>query len=361
VIAPAGDGPAVDIVITNHGYGRFLREALDSACAQTLPGVSVIAVDDGSGDESRRILADYEDRVEVVLKERGGQASALNAGIDRCRGDILLLLDADDRLHPEAASRVAAAFVADARLAKVQFPLTVVDAGGNPTGASKPASHLSAPQGDLRRAELSFPFDIPWLPGGGTAFRTSLVRRILPIPEGDYPRCGADWYLVHLTALLGDAGVLEGTCADYRVHGANGYELDLHTLDLAHVRDSIRYAAATSASLARLADELGLARPRRILSVADLANRLISVRLDPGAHPLSGDTRAGLLRDAASAVRRRFDVSWPMKALFACWFALVAVAPRGMARRLAELFLFPERRSFANRRLAKLQRGAGSR
>jgi glycosyltransferase involved in cell wall biosynthesis len=136
VSAPAGDAPAVDIVITNHDYGRFLREALDSACAQTHPEVSVIAVDDGSGDESRGILAEYEDRVEVVLKEHGGQASALNAGIERCRGEVLLLLDADDRLHPLAAERVAAAFPADAGLSQVQFPMTVVDALGAPTGAS---------------------------------------------------------------------------------------------------------------------------------------------------------------------------------------------------------------------------------
>lgn len=358
--APAGDAPAVDIVITNHDYGRFLREALDSACAQTHPEVSVIAVDDGSGDESRGILAEYEDRVEVVLKEHGGQASALNAGIERCRGEVLLLLDADDRLHPLAAERVAAAFAADAGLSKVQFPMTVVDALGAPTGASKPTSHLSAPHGDLRRAELAFPFDIPWLPGGGTAFRTSIVRRILPIPEADYPRCGADWYLVHLTALLGEAAALEQPCADYRVHGANGYELERHSLDLEHVRDSIHYAAATTASLAGLADELDLARPQRILSLADLANRLISLRLDPAGHPVPGDTRRRLLADAAAAARRRFDASAPMKALFLCWFAVTALAPRRLARGLAELFLFPQRRRFANRLLARLQRGAGS-
>jgi glycosyltransferase involved in cell wall biosynthesis len=359
VSAPAGAGPAVDIVITNHDYGRFLREALESACSQTHPGVRVIAVDDGSSDESRGILAEYGDRVEVVLKDCGGQASALNAGIERCRGEVLLLLDADDRLHPEAAARVAAALDADPALAKVQFPMRVVDALGAATGASKPASHLSAPHGDLRRAELAFPFDIPWLPGGGTAFRTSLVRRIMPIPEHDYPRFGADWYLIHLTALLGGAGVLEQPCADYRVHGANAYELDLAALDLGHVRDSIRLASVTAASLARLADELDLPRPRRILSVADLANRLISLRLDRRGHPLPGDTRLGLLRDGLSATRRRFDVSWPMKAIFGSWFALTAAAPRSLSRRLAELFLFPERRRLANGVLARLQRGWG--
>ncbi|HVD39155.1 MAG TPA: glycosyltransferase family A protein, partial [Solirubrobacterales bacterium] len=189
----------VDIVITNHNYARFLPEAIESACAQSHPEVNVVVVDDGSDDGSREVLQRFSDRVEVVLKEQGGQASAINAGIERCEGEVLLLLDADDVLRPQAAERVAAAFAAGPRLSKVQFPMAIIDSEGRPTGEVKPGGHLEAPIGDQRAAELAFPFDIAWLPGGGTGFRTEAVRRILPIPEADYPRSGADWYLVHLT------------------------------------------------------------------------------------------------------------------------------------------------------------------
>jgi len=99
--------PSVDIVVTNHNYGRFLPEAIESACAQTHPEVAVVVVDDGSSDDSREVLRRYEDQVQVVLKEQGGQASALNAGLERCRGEVLLVLDADDVLRPQAAERVA--------------------------------------------------------------------------------------------------------------------------------------------------------------------------------------------------------------------------------------------------------------
>jgi len=347
--------PSVDIVITNHNYGRFLPEAIESACAQTHPEVAVVVVDDGSGDDSREVLRRYEDRVEVVLKEQGGQASALNAGIERCRGEVLLVLDADDVLRPQAAERVAAAFAARPELSKVQFPMEVVDADGIPTGAVKPGGHLRAPVGDQRRAELAFPFDLPWLPGGGTGFRTDAVRRILPIPAADYPRSGADWYLVHLTALLGEAALLDEVCASYRVHGGNAYELEADEIDLGHVREAILFAAATTRSLEALADDLRLERPQRILSYADLANRLVSLRLEPDRHPLAGDRRGALLADALRAVRRRFDVSAPMKALLLAWFALETVAPRPLARRLAELFLFPGRRAGVNRVLGRLQ------
>lgn len=357
--SPAGGeerGLGVDVVITNHNYGRFLGAAIDSALGQTRPGVRVIAVDDGSEDDSRAILAAYEDRIEVILKERGGQASALNAGIARCRGDVLLVLDADDVLRPEAADRVAAAFAADPNLVKVQFRMAVIDAEGRPTGVTKPFEHLLAPVGDVRRAELAFPFDLAWLPGGGTAFRLSSLRELLPIPEDDYPRCGADWYLVHLSALSGASGALDDICAEYRIHGGNGYELDQSRLDLGHVRDAIVYAAVTFRSLERRADAIGLARPDRILSLSDLGNRLISLRLAPEEHPVPGDTRLGLLVASLRAMSRRFDIAMPMKAIFLAWFLLEAGAPKPVARHIAELFLFPERRHGFNRLLGRLRR-----
>ena len=348
--------PAVDVVITNHNYARFLPEAIESACSQTHPEVRVIVVDDGSTDGSRELLERYGGQVEVVLKEQGGQASALNAGLERCRGEVLLVLDADDRLRPRAAERVAAAFAAGPQLSKVQFPMAIIDADGKPTGEVKPGGHLRAPTGDQRRAELLYPFDLPWLPGGGTGFRTEAVRRILPIPAADYPRSGADWYLVHLTALLGEAALLDEVCAEYRVHGANAYQQDRDEIDLDHVREAVVFAGATTRSLEALADQLGLEHPRPILSCADLANRLVSVKLEPRWHPVASDRPLGILAKAMRATRRRADVSWAMKALFVTWFGLEALAPRRLARPLAELFLFPGRRAGANRLLGRLQR-----
>ncbi len=357
-----GAGLAIDIVISNHDYGAFLTDAIESACRQTHPNVRVVVVDDGSTDDSRDRLRSYKGKVDIVLKENGGQASALNAGMARCRSDVVMFLDADDVLRPHAAARVADAFAADPGLSKVQFRMAVIDAAGRPTGAMKPSEHLHAPTGDLRRAELAFPFDLPWLPGGGSAFRADALRRIFPIPERGYPRYGADWYVVHLTALLGEAVLLDEVCAEYRVHGRNGYEPQDTRLDLCHVRNSIAYAEATTRGLARLADELALEHPDPILSVSDLANRLISLRLEPQLHPVPSDRTGRLVADAVRAARRRFDVSWPMRLALIGWCLAVAVSPRPLVRRLGELLLFPEGRyaSF-NRLLGGLRRKSGNR
>lgn len=359
-MSPRASDLVVDIVINNHNYGSFLEEAIESACAQTHERVNVLAVDDGSTDDSRQILARYGDRIGLILQEQGGQASAINAGMARCEGDVVMFLDADDVLRPEAAARVAAAFAADDGIVKVQFRMETIDIEGRPTGEIKPAPHLPSPNGDMRAAELAYPYDLVWMATSANAFRADAVRRILPIPEREYPQTGADWYLVHLTALLGRVVSLDLVGAGYRVHGANSYEPAESQIDLEHLHQAIRFADSTSRELLRLAKRLAMPHPERILSIADLANRMASLRLEPARHPLPGDGRLGLLADAVRAARRRQGISVAMKAAFLAWFAAMTVVPRGLALRLAELFAFPERRRALNGLLGRLQRSGGS-
>ena len=88
--------PLVSILINNYNYDRFISQAIDSALNQTYPNVEVIVVDDGSTDNSLVVIRNYRDRITPVVKNNGGQASALNAGFSICKGEIICLLDADD-------------------------------------------------------------------------------------------------------------------------------------------------------------------------------------------------------------------------------------------------------------------------
>jgi glycosyltransferase involved in cell wall biosynthesis len=303
------------------------------------------------------VIARYGDRVQPVLKDAGGQASALNAGWLRSRADVVIFLDADDELLPHAVASVGAAFAAAPAAAKVQYRMAVIDAAGRATGAIKPPVHVRLPNGDVRRAELTFPFDLPWLATSGNAFSRAALARLMPIPEAEFST-SADWYLRHLAALVGEVVSLDEVCARYRVHGANGYELADPELDLRHVRQTVRYAAATRRHLRRLACELDLPMPAGpILSASDLGNRLISRKLSPAEHPLPRDRVARLALAGATASVRRFDVPAAMKAVCVGWFAAMALAPRRPARGLATQFLFPERRG----RLGPLLRRGGQR
>ena len=103
--------PTVDIVIANHNYARYLEKSIASALDQTHP-CRVVVVDDGSTDDSLSILARYQTRTTVIEKSNGGQASAFNAGFAAGDGDLVIFLDADDVLLPDAAAMYAHAYEA---------------------------------------------------------------------------------------------------------------------------------------------------------------------------------------------------------------------------------------------------------
>ncbi|CAN5581849.1 glycosyltransferase family 2 protein [soil metagenome] len=347
--------PTVDVIIDNYNYGRFLSAAIDSALAQTHSGTRVIVVDDGSTDESRAILAEYGKRVSSILQENGGQGSALNAGFTASDADIVIFLDSDDLLHPETCAQIAAEALSNPAAAKFQYRLEVIDAAGQPTGSVKPAPHLPLPSGDLRDQELRSPFDIAWLPMSGVAFPRWVLQRLLPMPADQF-RILADMYLQHLAALLGPVVSANWIGGSYRIHGDNNYEPPEARLQLDQLRQTIAFAATTRHHLLRLAGELALGRPNDILSVADLANRVVSHRLDPERHPVADDKRMRLASDGVRAATRRTDVTPTMRAGFMLWFLAVTFAPRRVVVPLAEVFLFPERRRWINRQLARQHR-----
>src|SRR5438045_1296314 len=145
--------PLATIIISSYNYARFLGECIDSALAQTWPNVEVIVVDDGSTDESRQILDSYGDRIRTIFKTNGGQASAANAGFAAASGDVIILLDADDLLLPEALTNIVPQFDADERISHVHAPMWEIDAVGNRNGRQFPRQAL--PHGDLRDAVIT--------------------------------------------------------------------------------------------------------------------------------------------------------------------------------------------------------------
>jgi len=95
--------PLVSIVIPVFNGSDFLREAIDSALAQTYPNFEVIVVNDGSKDDgkTRNIALSYGDRIRYLEKENGGVATALNMGIRAANGKYISWLSHDDAYVPE--------------------------------------------------------------------------------------------------------------------------------------------------------------------------------------------------------------------------------------------------------------------
>lgn len=90
--------PLVSIVIPVYNGANYMRDAIDSALAQSYSNIEVIVVNDGSNDngETDKIAKSYGDKIRYFFKENGGVATALNLGIEKMTGEYFSWLSHDD-------------------------------------------------------------------------------------------------------------------------------------------------------------------------------------------------------------------------------------------------------------------------
>ena len=117
VTADRHDGPMATVYVVNRNYGRFLRQAIDSALSQDYPFVEVVVVDDASDDgSSSDVLSSFEKepRVRIIRQPvPSGLTVCCNAAIRASSGEFVMRLDADDYLDPTAVGKMVAALAAD--------------------------------------------------------------------------------------------------------------------------------------------------------------------------------------------------------------------------------------------------------
>lgn len=332
------DSPRLSVIVTNYNYAAYVASAVDSALAQ--PGVEVVVVDDGSQDESRQILRGYGSAISLIEQPNGGQGAAFNAGFARSTAPIVVFLDADDELLPGLTGRLEQAF-ADPGVAKVQFPMRLVDGAGRDLGGSMPADPSRLARGDVRGRLVVAPDDLLWQPTSGNAFRRSVLEVILPMPEAPYRIC-ADYYLSNLSAAHGTVAVLDAPGGRYRVHASNNHFGDV--VSVRKLQENVARTRVTNELLLAHCRALGLpdtpAGPDALRSTTALANRMLSVRLAPERHPVEGDARWKLLKLGLEAtLRRRQQVGTARRAVEAAWFVAVTLAPRRLVRPIAKPFV----------------------
>ncbi len=93
----------VSVILPVYNSAGTLRECIESVLSQTLRDFELIAVDDGSSDESLQILEEFsrrDRRVKVLRRSHRGIVSALNDGLKEARGEFVARMDADDLMHP---------------------------------------------------------------------------------------------------------------------------------------------------------------------------------------------------------------------------------------------------------------------
>jgi Glycosyl transferase family 2 len=320
--------PLVSIVVNNFNYARFLPQSIESALRQTYAPTEVVVVDDASSDGSQELILGYGSRVVPVLQERnGGQGAAFNAGFAASRGDIVIFLDADDYLYPQATAQIVAAWIPG--ISKVQYRLDLVDGAGQRIDLF-PAAEVRLDSGDVVPLLLATG-RYETLVTSGNAFDRGVLRKVLPVPETDF-RISADGYLVTVAPFHGPVVSVDEPLGAYRQHGSNAWgESSLATLP-GRLRRSLEHDLHRYKALREAAGRMQKA-VSPALGMTDyqhLGTRLASLCLDPANHSYPADSRPSLaLRGALSS--RHARLPWKLRLVLALWFLAAGFLPRRLA------------------------------
>jgi glycosyltransferase involved in cell wall biosynthesis len=106
--------PQVSVIIPTYNRSALVKEAVESVLTQTLGDLEVLVVDDGSTDDTRRVIETIPDkRVRYFYKENGGVSSARNIGLKNATGEYIAFLDSDDLWEPDYLNAMISAIKKD--------------------------------------------------------------------------------------------------------------------------------------------------------------------------------------------------------------------------------------------------------
>ncbi len=200
-----GPDPRVSVVIATNRGGPWLDEAVASVLAQTMDDLELIIVDDGVPGGVRQLAA-LDDRIRLVAGRQAGISMARNIGNAAARGELVAVLDDDDRWMPDKLERQLALLDRHPESAMCHTQFERIDADGVVIG---PGWATPTGQDALTTGTL------------GVAHSTTIWRRDVVMAVGGYDptrRLAEDLDLLlkvlRWWSICFDPGVL----AQYRVH-----------------------------------------------------------------------------------------------------------------------------------------------
>ena len=99
--------PLISVIVPVYNVENYLDQCMESIVGQTYPHLEILMVDDGSTDNSGALCdqwAERDQRIRVIHQENGGLSAARNTALDAMSGELVIMVDSDDVLHPDAVS-----------------------------------------------------------------------------------------------------------------------------------------------------------------------------------------------------------------------------------------------------------------
>jgi glycosyltransferase involved in cell wall biosynthesis len=322
----------VSILVINYNYGRYLQQVVDSALAQTWADKEVVVVDNGSTDDSWTRLQAYGDRVNAVrVLDNRGVVTGYNAGFENSDGHWLMFLDADDLLDPDAIETMMKLVTPE--VAKVQFRMRHMDRDGKVIPGVVP---YLLHDGDVRPLIRRFGH-YAGPPGSGNLYRRSAIARYFPLPV-DAWNLGADTVPFALSAFHGRVASAPRELGAYRLHWRNSQTRGVLGNNKLSLAEAYLYdAQIRTRVLTLLRERSGIVVDGPFVQMPNtVRKRALSWKLRPDEHPHRDETRWGLLRLQAQALREWPGFTATEKLVQWAWLAALLVAPRPAALRLAD-------------------------
>jgi len=333
--------PLVSVIVPNFNYARFLRACLDSALALEYEPKEIIVVDDGSTDDSRAVIEEYEraGKVTAIFKENGGQPDAVNVGFSRARGDLIYVLDSDDVVFPHMLKHVLALWTP--RTSKVQFSLESINERGAPLHSVFPNYHHTRTPEDLRESVLKTgEYQSP--PTSGNVYARSYLERILPIEKERFRF--SDGPMNAVAPLYGDVASIPSPLGQYRMHTANAW--GRNSFNPRTYTTAVRHNMALEAFVVEHSQKLGMPvgpQPANHGPWA-LQYRMASACLNPDEHPIA-ESPADVAKLGVAAVHESTSLTAAQKAVMVSWFTLMALGPRRIQEELTKVRFLPAYRA----------------
>ena len=211
----------VSVIIDNYNYEKYVSKAIESVLNQSYENIELIVVDDGSSDESVDIIKNYQEKfpekIKTCFKKNGGQASAFNAGVKLCSGELICFLDSDDEFENEKVSKVVNAYkngheyifnnhtMISANKAKKSYETIKYPYNGHNLFL---VYYISKYVGDITST---------------ISISKKLADKIFPIKDENGWRIQADDVIVFTASMLTQSFFISDKLTKYRIHGENGY------------------------------------------------------------------------------------------------------------------------------------------
>ena len=207
---PAPTTP-VTVVIPAYNHGHFVAEAIQSVLLQDYTPIETIVIDDGSTDDTSAVVAGFP-TVTYHRQQNSGLAAARNAGLTMARGELIVFLDADDRLLPGAISIAAAILSSNPALGFTAGYSQFITREGQAQPTMQPVRGAGdAYLALLRRNSIRNP--------GMVMFRREILQRSGAFASG-VDAC-ADYELYLRISRDHPVAFHDAVVAEYRKHGGN--------------------------------------------------------------------------------------------------------------------------------------------